>query len=73
MATVEKDCIVHDRKYLSKFHGTINQLRRTDEFNSVILQQLPKRCCSCNGQKGLLKKLIKINKIFIYLFRGISF
>jgi hypothetical protein len=49
---MEKVCIVHDRKYLSKFHGTINQLRQLNQFNLSILQQLPKRCCSCDGRNG---------------------
>ncbi|CAF3537647.1 unnamed protein product [Rotaria sp. Silwood1] len=50
MATSNTSCIVHDRKYLSKFHGTINQIRRTNEFSSSILQRLPKRCCTCHNQ-----------------------
>ncbi|CAF3534224.1 unnamed protein product [Rotaria sp. Silwood1] len=52
MATSNTCCIVHDRKYLSKFHGTINQIRRTNEFSSSILQRLPKRCCTCHNQTG---------------------
>jgi hypothetical protein len=56
---MENVCIVHDRKYLSKFHGTVNQLRQLNEFNLSVLQQLPKRCCSCDGKNG--------NKSFIFL------
>ncbi|CAF4991283.1 unnamed protein product, partial [Rotaria sp. Silwood1] len=47
MTAVDEGCIVHDRKYLSKFHGAINQLRRTNQFNRFTLKLLPKRCCSC--------------------------
>jgi hypothetical protein len=53
MTTEIEKCFVHNRKYLSKFHGNINQLRRTNEFDISILQQLPKRCCSCHQQNGL--------------------
>ncbi|CAF1295717.1 unnamed protein product [Adineta steineri] len=49
---MENSCIVHNKKTLSKFHGNINQLRRTNEFNISILKQLPKRCCSCNEKIG---------------------
>jgi len=52
MTTIGTQCIVHNRKYLSKFHGTINQLRRTNQFSISTLQQLSKRCCSCRGQVG---------------------
>lgn len=40
-------CIVHDRQFLSKFHATINELRRTNEFTVLTLRQLPKQSCSC--------------------------
>ncbi|CAF0729235.1 unnamed protein product [Adineta steineri] len=40
-------CFVHNRRFLSKFHGAINQLRQSNEFTEVTLRQLPKRCCSC--------------------------
>ncbi|CAF3759093.1 unnamed protein product [Rotaria sp. Silwood1] len=52
MTAVEEGCIVHDRKYLSKFHGAINQLRRTNQFNGFTLKRLPKRCCSCQVKTG---------------------
>ncbi|CAF4517206.1 unnamed protein product, partial [Rotaria sp. Silwood2] len=52
MTTSSTGCIVHDRKYLSKFHGIINQIRRTNEFSSSVLQRLPKRCCTCHNQTG---------------------
>lgn len=52
LTIMEKICVVHDRKYLSKFHGIINQLRQSNEFNGSILQQLPKRCCSCGERNG---------------------
>jgi len=52
MTTEIKQCIVHNRKYSSKFNENLNKIRRTNEFNISILQKLPKRCCSCHGQNG---------------------
>ena len=52
MTTTGEECLVHHRKFLSKFHQTVNQVRQLNEFNLTILQQLPKRCCSCHGQTG---------------------
>ncbi len=49
MYVIVRGCIVHNRKYLSTFHRTIKQLRRTNEFSLSILRQLPKWCCSCCG------------------------
>lgn len=40
-------CLVHDRRYLSQFHATVNKLRDTKQFSILTLQQLPKKCCSC--------------------------
>jgi hypothetical protein len=60
---MDKVCIVHDRKFLSKFHETINQLRQLNEFNLSILQQLPKRCCSCGGKDGKKSLIFLINVI----------
>ncbi|CAF1221196.1 unnamed protein product [Rotaria sordida] len=52
MTTSSTDCIVHNRKYLSKFHGIINKLHRTNEFSFSVLRRLPKRCCTCHSQTG---------------------
>ncbi|CAF1372618.1 unnamed protein product [Adineta steineri] len=46
-------CIVHSRKNVSKFHTAVNQLHRENRFSNDIHQELPKRCCSCNGNKVL--------------------
>jgi hypothetical protein len=48
-------CFVHDRQFLSKFHATVNQLRRTKEFTVNTLRQLPSRCCSCPAQSTAKK------------------
>jgi len=50
MAT--NDCIVHSRKNISNFHAAVNQLIRENNFSKRVYQQLPKRCCSCNGKTG---------------------
>ena len=44
-------CFVHDRRRLSQFHGIVNQLRRTKQFTTDILRQVPNRCCSCPGKR----------------------
>ncbi|UJR38706.1 hypothetical protein I4U23_031372 [Adineta vaga] len=46
-------CIVHSRKNVSKFHTAVNQLRCGNMFSNDVYEELPKRCCSCNGKKGL--------------------
>lgn len=45
-------CFVHDRHFLSKFHGYINQLRQSKEFTTNTLRQLPKLCCSCPEKRN---------------------
>ena len=52
MTTTEKQCLVHHRKSLSKFHQMMNQFRQLNEFKLTIIEQLPKRCCSCQQQTG---------------------
>jgi hypothetical protein len=44
-------CFVHDRQFLSKFHASVNKLRQTNEFTTLTLRQLPKRCCSCPDKR----------------------
>ncbi|CAF1428611.1 unnamed protein product, partial [Adineta steineri] len=46
-------CIIHSRQNISKLHPAVNQLRRVNTFSNDIYQELPKRCSSCNGNKGL--------------------
>ena len=43
MTTTEKQCLVHQM---------MNQFRQLNEFNLTIIEQLPKRCCSCQQQTG---------------------
>jgi hypothetical protein len=45
-------CIVHNRKYLSQFHGLLNLLRCTYEFPNRVYHNLLEACCSCEGRKG---------------------
>ncbi|CAF2050555.1 unnamed protein product [Rotaria magnacalcarata] len=46
-------CIVHSHKNVSKFHTATKQLRLGNWFPADVYQQLPKKCCSCNGKRGL--------------------
>jgi hypothetical protein len=52
MTTTWGDCIVHDWKYFSKFYRNVNQIRQTSQFSVSTIEELIKRCCSCNGQTG---------------------
>lgn len=45
-------CIVHDRKYLSRFHHLLNLFRCTYDFPNRVYRQLPGSCCSCEGRAG---------------------
>ncbi|CAF1479827.1 unnamed protein product [Adineta steineri] len=51
--TVTDGCIVHNSKYQSKFKNAISLIRRGKKYKNSIYYELPKRCCSCNGKKGL--------------------
>ncbi|CAF1372576.1 unnamed protein product [Adineta steineri] len=51
--TATDGCIVHNSKYQSKFNNAINLIRRGKKYKNSIYHELPKRCCSCNGKKGL--------------------
>ncbi|CAF3328081.1 unnamed protein product [Rotaria socialis] len=46
-------CIVHSHKNVSKFHTATKQLRLENWFPADVYQQLPNKCCSCNGKRGL--------------------
>lgn len=51
-AIVSDACIVHHRKYRSKFHCIVNQLRRSSKFQAHIYSALEKQCCSCGTKQG---------------------
>ncbi|CAF4220927.1 unnamed protein product [Adineta steineri] len=51
--TATDGCIVYNSKYQSKFNNAINFIRRGKKYKNSIYYELPKRCCSCNGKKGL--------------------
>lgn len=53
-------CIVHFPKTSSEFYQAVNQLRREKKFHSDIYQQLPDRCCSCDGEIRLKEIDLKI-------------
>lgn len=47
-------CFVHDRRFLSQFHAIVNKLRKTNQFTTNTLRQLPNRCCSCREKQQTL-------------------
>lgn len=54
------ECIVHHRKYRSKFHCTVNRIRRSTSFEQQVYNTLHSRCCSCGTKQGININLIKL-------------
>ena len=52
VTAVTDGCAVHNSKYRSKFNSAVNLIRRGKKISNRILQELPKRCCSCDGKTG---------------------
>lgn len=66
---VADGCVVHNRKYLAKFHHLLNLLRLVGDYPKEAYRNLPRSCCSCHKRKGMESSLSNTNQPFDDDFR----
>ena len=53
-------CLVHNTHYRSLFHSVINELRRENRTSSLVLRNMPRQCCTCQGIEEFTLALVEI-------------